>query len=125
MVIFPLNIKTKEIFNIVQDKISSNVAEQNNERKLSVEICLTSIFFKSLDFDTEMDSGSIIDEVEEEQNLNKIVEVPEKSASDVIEEESLRYIGGYIAKKFSLKYPHLGEKVQCNGTEKFWIDVMN
>ena len=28
----------------------------------------------------------------------------------VIEEESLRYIGGYIARKFCVKYPPLGQK---------------
>lgn len=32
------------------------------------------------------------------------------STDEVIEEESLRYIGGYIVRKFCKEYPHLGIK---------------
>ena len=44
-------------------------------------------------------------------------------AIDVVIEKALRYIGGYIVRKCSLKYPHLGQKAsETNSMIKTWID---
>ena len=69
----------------------------------------------------------MIDEALNEQNLRETREITiEKSISDVIEEESLRYIGGYIVRKFVLKYSNLGFKaVESNDAGKSWIDKVN
>lgn len=43
-----------------------------------------------------------------------------KKTETVIEEESLRYIGDMLQKKFSLKYPHLGELFSNNSECLIW-----
>ena len=49
-----------------------------------------------------------------------------ENAEGVIEEEALRYIGGYIAKKFSMKYPDLGDKnLQTRSKNESWIDCVS
>lgn len=97
------------------------------ERDLAVELYITSRYFKNLDVENEVEScvSDLYDECEtylenarEDENCKPI--------ADVIEEESLRYIGGYIARKFCVKYPYLGhKKVECPSMNKTWIDEIN
>lgn len=88
-----------------------HTARDTHERELAIEVCLTTLVFKDMDFYIEGDDISDV----------KIQEAPEV----VIEEESLRYIGGYIVKKFSKKYPQLGSSVSNNNEGKSWIDFVS
>ena len=102
----------------------SDVSECNDnvsnvyERELALEICLTSQMFGDIDFDLGTPES---DEVQDNVSLCK----PGEETTDVIEEEALRYIGGYIVRKFSMRYPHLGKNVNSNIECKTWIDMVN
>ena len=81
---------------------------------------LRSLFFKNLDFEMENDMYS------SHKGLSIDDDDIEKSASRVIEEEALRYIGGYIVRKFSKKYPHLGSRVKNNITKDHsWTEMVS
>lgn len=67
-------------------------------------MCLTSILFKDLDIELEDESKSNPCEVDEAHHSDV------ESTEVVIEEEALRYIGGYIVKKFVGIYSYLGKK---------------
>lgn len=72
----------------------------------------------------EVDFNDLTETVsEEEENL------PEREAtkltSDVIEEETLKYIGGYVGRKFSLKYPNLVYSIGKNSTGNSWTETVN
>lgn len=86
------------------------------ERDLAVELYITSNCFKDLDVGYELEN-----DVNDESD-----ELGCKSIDVVIEEESLRYIGGYIERKFCVKYPHLGQKAsECTTKNKTWTDEVN
>lgn len=99
-----------------------------HERELALEICLTSLAFKNMDFELENEKDATAD-------LDDLTSCPTKqdkiavlTTSDVIEEESLRYIGGYIVKKFAFKYPYLGLKVidkVSSSCTKTWTEMIN
>ena len=50
---------------LMSDKTPSLVIDDNpdDERKLALEICLTSLFFKNLKFDMESEKECTIDEI--------------------------------------------------------------
>lgn len=96
-----------------------------NDRQLAIELYMTSQCFKDLDTGHEIN-----DEYDDfDENLRECVKPTEnasKTIDVVIEEESLKYIGGYIVKKFCLKYPDLGLKAtQCNAMTKTWTEEIN
>jgi len=41
----------------------------------------------------------------------------DNNASQIIQEESLQYVAGYVAHRFKKKYPHLGERTDIASTE--------
>ena len=98
-----------------------------DERQLASELYITSLCFKDLDVGPDVNYE--YDNIDE--NLRDcVISVynPKKAIHVVIEEESLKYIGGYIVKKFNTKYPHLGHKASdCRPTAmaKTWIDEVN
>jgi len=50
------------------------------------------------------------------------------NASQIIQEESLQYVTGYVAHRFKKKYPHLGERTDIASTESIetnWIKVVS
>lgn len=58
--------------------------------------------------------------------LSDATVMQENAPSKVVEEESLRYIGGYIVRKFRVKYPHLGEQnADCPSNRQSWIGYIN
>ena len=65
----------------------------SKERELSLEICLTSMLFRNLEFDSELK------DINDERGDLALEEDLSKNATMVTEEEALRYIGGYIVKK--------------------------
>lgn len=114
----------REEFNNLNDQIQIPTSTTDDkDRELSIEICLTSQFFKKIECDFETENDDIIDMKEE---LNSETGEDKRLISEVIEEESLRYIGGYVVKKFALKYPHLGVKAtEANGNENSWLCAIN
>ena len=103
---------------------SDGLMKTNNERKtfcerdLAVELYITSNCFKDLDVGCELENA-VDDEIDDGEHGCKSIDV-------VIEEESLRYIGGYIVRKFCVKYPHLGQKAsECVTKDKRWTDEVN
>ena len=104
------------------DPLSSEMVESKTDnefctdRKLALEICLTSICFKNMDFVLETESDMLSWGIGEDENkfVNPGIDTP-KNTGTVIEQESLWYIGGYVVNKFHLKYPHLGMKANSNG----------
>lgn len=100
---------------------TKHVTEKNKERELAVEICLTSQIFLNSDFDFENDDLN-----DEEEFTRGNTDVKIKTTEGVIEEEALRYIGGYVVRKFVMKYPNLGNKTVDNGqSSETWIDHVN
>ena len=91
--------------------------KQAKERELALEVCLTSLLFKDLESDCENDMRFSAQDDMSIDDVNM-----EKTVSTVIEEEALRYIGGYIVKKFSIKYPHLGNQETCDTSDRSWIE---
>lgn len=97
-----------------------------NERKLAVEICVTSFIFKNMDVELESDNSIVDDDIDRNIRGIDVTENGTKSVATVIEEESLRYIGGYIVNKFALKYPYLGKKASSQASSnQTWIDMVN
>ena len=54
-----------------------------------------------------LDTDNVFEEISDYVNLGSDAA---KKTEDVIEEEALRHIGGYVVRKFHTKYPHLGNK---------------
>ena len=102
----------------IADNGTSGAAEEFSSSELAKELYLTAVCFKDLD----IGDGTLSD-VYDDTDENILTN--ENAPSDFIEEESLRYIGGYIARKFSVKYPHLGHKGKQNAPLKTWIDCKN
>lgn len=89
-----------------------------SERELAVELYMTSKCFKDLGVGYELQY-----DVNPE---NEDVEHGCEAIDEVIEKESLRYIGGYIVKKFAVKYPDLGQKANiCMSKDETWIERVN
>lgn len=110
------------------DKVVSGETSKpvdSSDRELALEICLTSLVFQNLELD--MDKGN--DEICEEVNVDKenfsSGKVNTTSTGNVIEDESLAYIGGYIVNKFSNKYPHLGYRAENCGKSTSWTEMVN
>lgn len=96
--------------------------KEYEESALAVEMCLTSILFKDLDIELEDESKSNPYEVDEAHHSDV------ESTEAVIEEEALRYIGGYIVKKFVGTYAYLGKKASnCEivSNSKSWIEMID
>ena len=92
----------------------------SKERETSLELCLTSLMFRNLEFESELQ------EINDEEGDLTLEDDLNKTATMVIEEEVLRYIGSYIVKKFTTKYPHLGTKTDNNVIgNKTWIETVN
>ena len=114
-----VNTGTKES-ELSEESVSAAKESKINDREVALELCLTSQLFRNIDFEL------IEDELDDGAEISVPIEVVEKSAENVIEEEALRYIGGYIVRKFSMKYPYLGSK--ANSTElqtSTWIAAVN
>ncbi len=98
-----------------------------DERQLASELYITSLCFKDLDVGPDVNYE--YDNIDE--NLRDCVisvSNPQKAIHVVTEEESLKYIGGYIIENINTKYPHLGHKAsECRPTAmaKTWIDEVN
>lgn len=97
----------------------------SRDRELALEICLTSLLFKDMELDTEAVGDEVSVDLHENQENMENVNVLE-SASTVIEEQSLQYIGGYIVKKFSMKYPNLGHVAEnCGSPTNSWTEMIS
>ena len=98
---------------------------QTGDRELALEICSTSLLFKEMDVDMQ----AVVDNVS--VDLHENYEKTEngnasQSTSTVIEEQSLQYNGGYIVKKFSPKYPHLGYVAgNCGSPSNSWTEMVS
>ena len=104
--------------------LNASLIEEENEkpsyteRDLAIELFMTSNIFKDMDIDDTQDDDC--DWFEEDIMINK-----ENNLASVIEDESLRYIGGYIVRKFQFKYPQLGHKVSERISDNTWIDQLD
>lgn len=85
------------------------------ELELELELCLTGFLFKYM----EVEFDDITETVSEEEG-NLPVSKMAKDTSAVTEEEILKYIGGYMVRNFSLKYPLLGHIIGKNSTGDSW-----
>lgn len=102
-------------------KGNSNEDLSYDQSALSQELCLTAMIFK----DIELDENEV-EEYQDEKDSTLLSDV--NTPQNVMEEESLMYIGGYIVKKYIHKYPHLGNKAinrEANSLQPSWIDVKN
>ena len=94
------------------------VINGRSERELSLKIYLTSLVSKDLEFGFEREE---IKDTFKDMSSDEISE-KKKPATMVIEEEALRYIGCYIVKTNSAKYPHLGHKASVCVNGKTGMD---
>lgn len=91
-----------------------------NEDELENELYFTSTCFKHLDIVLDME-GNLEHEI-----LKETISDQENSPSEVMEQETLRYIGGFIARNFIAKYPHLGvQHADCTSNRQTWISCRN
>lgn len=89
------------------------------ERELAEELYFTSVCFTDLDISE--DTLCELDEDIEESTMFQ-----ENTPSEIMKEESLRYIGGYTVRKFNIKYPYLENKVlERMFIRRSWIDSRN
>lgn len=102
-------------------KGNSNEDLSYDQSALSQKLCLTAMIFK----DIELDENEV-EEYQDEKDSSLLSD--ENTPQNVMEEESLMYIGGYIVKKYIHKYPHLGNKAinrEANSLQPSWIYVKN
>lgn len=102
----------------IADNGTSLATEEFSRSELAKELYLTAVYFKDLDIG-DGTLSNVCDDIDENILTN------ETAPSDFIEKESLQYIGGYIVRKFNVKYPHLGHKGKENAPLKTWIDCKN
>ncbi|KAK4329137.1 hypothetical protein Pmani_000479 [Petrolisthes manimaculis] len=97
------------------------------DREQSLELCMTSLIFKNMDIELDCIDGDLSNDIKEIESFAPEGDA-EQNTSTVIEVQALHYIGGYIVRKFSLKYPHLGCK--CDDSESIskensWTETVN
>lgn len=85
-------------------KLTAKKRKPYSDRDLAMELCITSLCFTDLNAGDEVGNDEFEGQVEDDFQL---YERPNKSTDQIVVEEALRYIGGYIVKQFSLKYPNL------------------
>lgn len=105
--------------------ITPSTTELSSNSSLSYELCLTSMLFKDFEFDLPKQGN--YDEDDDEDVANVCIDMYSEinnnatCVGDKIEDEALKYIGGYMVKKFINKYPNLGTKECSNADRNTWI----
>lgn len=95
----------------------ANARDSFNKNELAKELLITALSFQDVDFSVGPENYT--DEEAEE------VMAKENTPDNLMDEESLRYIGGYIVKKFINKYPYLGKKEDSCVQAETWINYKN
>lgn len=106
-----------EKFTTVAPFVSTVSEEAYGTHDLDKELYMTAASFKAMDLTFEAEN-----ELDDDTEGAALPE--ENTPSNVIEEESLRYIGGYTARKFSHKYPFLTDtdNEKARPLKETWIE---
>lgn len=106
---------TKTEAHNISDTSECDKTKDGLERELALEMRLTTLMFKDMDFN-----------IEEDNDYRDVInDMTHDSPEEVIKDEALRYIGGYIVRKFSIKYPDLGCTILGRKHEKnSWIECI-
>lgn len=114
---------------LLDKKVPGETSKPDNtsDRELALEMCLTSLVFKDLELEVNKEKEETSEDVYGEYDNFSPELAHVVSTGSVIEDESLAYIGGYIVRKFSSTYPHLGYRAESSaeGRSKSWIEMRN
>lgn len=81
---------------------TANAGASFNKNELAKELLITALSFQDVAFSVGQENDT------DEEAAAMMAQ--DSTPGNLMDEESLRYIGGYIVKKFINKYPFLGKK---------------